>query len=330
MTVDRDDPQGGVFYIDGSPVPGTFNPTLRPQSLGNGANARIAMHAQGVSFLKGCLDEFEIFKRELGPGEIKAIFAAGSAGKCKCSFCIAPPAHMVGWWPLDEGAGATSFQDLISGNNATPFASPVGGAQAPQPVSGTVQGAIHFPKFGNGLSGARVSPQGALATVGAADFTIDAWVEFQPAPANQLHYIVNKFDSVQNKGYALYVISPGIAGNERLELKWGDGTHVSTVQTISPLTPGQWHHVAVAFARNVGGNALDIRLYVNGAQQGHQAGNPPGGLGSLVNFLFLEIGWQPGTLDKPITLDELEIFNAALPQSVIKSIYDASSAGKCK
>ncbi len=243
--------------------------------------------------------------------------------------CVPPPSGMVAWWPFDEGAGATSFQDLIGGNNATPFASPVGGAQAPQPVSGTVNGAIHFPKFGNGLSGAQVSPQGALVTVGAADFTIDAWVEFQSAPANRLHYIVNRFDTVQNMGYALYVISPGIAGNERLEFKWGDGTNVSTVQTSPPITPGQFHHVAVTFARNVSGNALDIRLYVDGAQQGQQTGNPPG-LGSLANFLFLEIGQQPGTIDEPITIDELEIFNVALSLSDIQSIYNAGSAGKCK
>jgi fimbrial isopeptide formation D2 family protein/uncharacterized repeat protein (TIGR01451 family) len=331
VTVSRGNSQGGLFYVDGSPVPGSFNPTIRSQSLGNGAGARIGLRALaegGGAQFDGCLDEIEIFKRVLSAGEVKAIFAAGSAGKCKC-VCVAPPAHMVGWWPLDEGTGATSFQDLIGGNNATPFASPVGGAQAPQPVSGTVNGATHFPKFGNGLSGARVSPQGALATVGSADFTIDAWVEFQSAPANQPHYIVNKFDSVQNKGYALYVISPGIAGNERLEFKWGDGVTVTTVQTISPLTPVQWHHVAVTFARNVGGNALDIRLYVDGAQQGQQTGSPPG-LSSLVNFVFLEVGWQPSTLDKPITIDELEIFNVALPQSDIQSIYDAGFAGKCK
>jgi hypothetical protein len=245
------------------------------------------------------------------------------------TLCVTPPARMVGWWPLDESAGATSFQDLIGGNNATPFASPVGGTGAPQPVSGMVSGAIQFRKFGNGFSGARVSPQGALATVGSADFTIDTWVQFQSAPAGRQHYIVNKFDSVQNKGYALYVISPGIAGNERLEFKWGDGANVTTVQSISALTPGPWHHVAVTFARNVAGNALDIRLYVDGAQQGQQTGNPPG-LGSLVNFVFLEIGWQPGTADEPITLDELEIFNVALPVSDIQSIFNAGPSGKCK
>jgi hypothetical protein len=243
--------------------------------------------------------------------------------------CIPPPSDMVAWWPMDETSNATSFQDIIGGNNATPFNSPVGSAQGPQPVPGQVAGAMHFPKFGNGLSGSRVSPQGALVNIGAADFTIDAWVQVPPAPANRLHYIVNRFDTTQNKGYALYVISPGVVGNERLEFKWGDGTNVSTVQTISPLTTGQWHQVAVTFARNVGGSALDIRLYVDGVQQGQQTGNPPG-LGSLVNFVFLEIGWQPGTIDEPITIDELEIFNRVLLQSEIQSIVNAGSGGKCR
>ncbi len=84
VTVDRDDPQGGVFYVDGSPLAGTFNPTFRPQTLDNGAVARLGTHAQGGGALNGCLDEFEIFKRELTASEVKALFAAGGSGKCKC------------------------------------------------------------------------------------------------------------------------------------------------------------------------------------------------------------------------------------------------------
>ncbi|HEX9670578.1 MAG TPA: LamG domain-containing protein [Thermoanaerobaculia bacterium] len=245
------------------------------------------------------------------------------------SHCINTPQGLVAWWPLDETSGATSFQDIITGNDATPFGSPVSAAQAPQPVSGKVDGAIHFPKFGNGLSGARVSPQGPLTTIGSADFTIDAWVTFAPGPANEPRYIVNKFDSTQDKGYAFYIMSPGIPGNERLEFKWGDGINVSTVQTIVTVIPGQWHHVAVASARNLGGNPLDIRLYVNGVQQGQQTGNPPG-LSSLINTVALEIGWQPGTIDEPITIDELEIFDRALMPQEIQDIVNAGSAGKCK
>lgn len=248
--------------------------------------------------------------------------------------CLPPPPGLIGWWPMEDIAGSASLQDIVGGNHATPFASPVGASQGPQPVPGVVGGAMHFPKFGNGLSGARVSPQGILASVGAADFTIDAWVQVAdwvqvaPAGANALHYIVNKFDTGQNRGYALYVVSPA-SDYKRLEFKWGDGTTVSTVQAMWPPTIAQWHHAAVTFARNVGGAALDIRLYIDGVQRGQQTGNPPG-LGSLANVVPLEIGEQPGTLAAPlVSIDELEIFNVALPASTIQAIYNATSAGKC-
>jgi hypothetical protein len=99
------------------------------------------------------------------------------------------------------------------------------------------------------------------------------------------------------------------------------------VQTISTLTTGQWHHVAVTFARNVGGFALDIRLYVDGIQRGQQTGDPPG-LGSLVNFVFLYLGAALG--EAPIDLDEVQIFNTALSAAQIQTVYNAGSAGKCK
>ena len=251
-----------------------------------------------------------------------------SATPTRTPMCVTPPPNMVAWWPMDETAGATVLKDIVGGNHATPAASPVGAAQAPQPVTGVVGGAIDFQKFGNGLSGARVSAQGSLHAVGSADFTIDAWVKFPPAAANQRHYIVNKFSSPSLLGYGLYVVSPTSAGNEHLEFQWGDGVNTSTVQTASLISTNQFHHVAATFARNVGGNALDIRLYVDGVQDGQQQANPAS-LGSLTNFVFLEIGDQPA-LDAPIVLDELEIFDRALAAQEITDIFAAGSAGKCK
>lgn len=89
VTVDRDTSQGGIFYVDGDPLPVKFNPTLRPQSLATTAGARIGARPDteglgGAVSLNGCLDELEIFKRALTPAEIQAIYNAGSAGKCKC------------------------------------------------------------------------------------------------------------------------------------------------------------------------------------------------------------------------------------------------------
>lgn len=88
VTVERNNPAGGIFYVNGSPVAATFNPMLRPQSLGNSANVRIGLRAQaggGAALFDGCLDEIEIFKRVLSPAEIRELYAAGSAGKCKCT-----------------------------------------------------------------------------------------------------------------------------------------------------------------------------------------------------------------------------------------------------
>ncbi len=246
----------------------------------------------------------------------------------KTPMCITPPPNMVAWWPMDETAGAPLLLDIVGTNHATPGASPVGGAQAPQPVGGVVGGAIDFQKFGNGLSGARVSAQGALHAVGSADFTIDAWVKFPPAAVNQRHYVVNKLQTNPNLGYGLYVVSSNTVGNEQLVFEWGDGTNAGAVHTTSVISTNQWHHVAATFARNVAGNGLDIRLYVDGVQDGQQLANPPS-LGSLTNVVFLEIGDQPA-LDAPIALDELEIFNRALAAQEILDLFDAGSGGKCK
>lgn len=76
VTVDRDNPQGGRIYVDGSPVPVlTFNPTVRQGSLG--LTHRLAIghdlnnNSQGSAFE---IDEIEIFRRVLTPAEVTALF----------------------------------------------------------------------------------------------------------------------------------------------------------------------------------------------------------------------------------------------------------------
>jgi hypothetical protein len=82
VTVDRDNPQGIVFYIDG--VPGTpLDPTSHQNSLDNTSATYFGRHANGgVSTAIG-LDEVEMFDRALAPGEVASIYNAGHAGKCK-------------------------------------------------------------------------------------------------------------------------------------------------------------------------------------------------------------------------------------------------------
>jgi uncharacterized repeat protein (TIGR01451 family) len=83
VTVDRDQAAGGKLYVDGNVV-FTFNPTVRAGSLTNTINLLIGRNQSGNQFL-GSIDEVEIFSRALTEAEVKAIFNADSAGKCKPS-----------------------------------------------------------------------------------------------------------------------------------------------------------------------------------------------------------------------------------------------------
>jgi hypothetical protein len=85
----RGNPAGIKWYFNGVLI-STNNPTIAPTrygSLANSAPLRIGSPPPpsllGWLWFKGDLDEVEIFNRELTQVEVKAIFAAGTAGKCK-------------------------------------------------------------------------------------------------------------------------------------------------------------------------------------------------------------------------------------------------------
>jgi hypothetical protein len=95
VTVDRGSstPSGG-FYIDGQPA-GSFAPIAASVSNADplliGASFLPGLLLPGVGRHELAIDELEIFNRPLSPAEIRDIFNAGSAGKCK-----GPSGHRIG------------------------------------------------------------------------------------------------------------------------------------------------------------------------------------------------------------------------------------------
>lgn len=83
ITVDRDQPDGLKFWVDGQLV-STHNPTLRQDSLANGAPLYIGRHADGEvgKSYQGDLDEVELFDRALERIEFLTVLDA-PGGKCK-------------------------------------------------------------------------------------------------------------------------------------------------------------------------------------------------------------------------------------------------------
>lgn len=87
VTVSRTNPAGIRWYHNGAAVaPQTNNPTNHQGSLLNNSPVRIATQT-GISpltgFFNGDMDELEIFKRVLAPGEVLSLYNAGTFGKCK-------------------------------------------------------------------------------------------------------------------------------------------------------------------------------------------------------------------------------------------------------
>jgi hypothetical protein len=94
VTVDRGDPAGGRFYLDGKTVGAPFNPLGHPGSLASGYPLRVGSRSSSVSeVFKGCIDEVETFGRALSGNEVAAIFTAGANGTCKQS-CHVPWASL--------------------------------------------------------------------------------------------------------------------------------------------------------------------------------------------------------------------------------------------
>ncbi|MFQ5424380.1 MAG: LamG domain-containing protein [Phycisphaerae bacterium] len=111
VTVNRTSTTGGTFYVDGVAV-ASFNPTCQPGSITNTGVLRIGsltLGAGGASLFNGCIDEVELFDRELTALEVSALFTAGPAGKCKTP----PPNAKLSKWtqlphPPNEGFDAPS------------------------------------------------------------------------------------------------------------------------------------------------------------------------------------------------------------------------------
>ncbi|HEX7401583.1 MAG TPA: LamG-like jellyroll fold domain-containing protein [candidate division Zixibacteria bacterium] len=84
VTVDRNNTSGWLHYVDGSAVGTPANPTGYQGSLTNTTPFVMARDLITPSHtFAGTLDEVELFKRVLDSLEVRSIWAADSAGKCK-------------------------------------------------------------------------------------------------------------------------------------------------------------------------------------------------------------------------------------------------------
>ena len=228
---------------------------------------------------------------------------------------FAPSSGMVAWWPLDGLDLNGEYGDLAGGdNNGIPMGSP-------SPILGEYVG--NSIQAGN-TEHVEVSDAPNL-NFGQGSFTIDAWVKFA-AGATQTEPIVYKLTSPTGSadGYFLF-IGPTPPNSQRLQLKVGNDLYLGPIITIPQ---GKWIFVAATVDKSANlvtlhvGVPGDIHTLVSTHQPGASSASSPG--------IPLWIGKWPSVPHVSIGIDEIEIFNRALSNPEIQSIFKAQTSGKCK
>lgn len=283
------------LYVDGT-LQGTqalatpANNT-RPLNIGFAAGAGTPQR-----FFRGVVDELEVFNRALSESEIRSIFNAGSAGKCKSAGnCVQTPSGALGWWPGDGNAN-----DLVGTRTGT----------LQNGATATATG-----KVGQAFSFDGVNDFVGLGSFSAgAQWTLEAWVNPASLPTNRRAILGGMNDC---NDWAL-VLQDGKWG---MAIKPSSGACTETVSSGVTAVINTWYHLV---ATNDGTTA---RLYVNGELKG--SGAVAAGATGTTAGTYLG-GNVCCTEFFPGLVDEAAIYNRALGLAEIQSVYNAGSAGKCK
>ncbi|MFO1487815.1 MAG: LamG-like jellyroll fold domain-containing protein [Verrucomicrobiota bacterium] len=305
-----------LLYTNGVLAAAT-NTTIRPFANLVAANeATIGIGNLGEHFFDhpfiGKIDEISLYSRALSVGEIQSIHTAGSYGKCApgpLSNCTTAPAGLVGWW-----SGNDTAVDFVSGNSATL-----------QNGAGYTAAAVGDGFNLDGTDDRVLVPNSSSLNFGPGqDFSVECWIKaFPNSNPSNVRSIVEKRNAAENyRGYALFLWDGRLAC-QLSEISSGDNYFSGSAN----LQDGTFHHVAMTVQRN---SSSGGRLYVDG--QVVLNFDPTGHAGDLANADYLRIGNHPAPGDGSFfqgVIDDVSVYNRALSQSEIQSVYSAAGGGKC-
>ncbi|MFT4312402.1 MAG: LamG domain-containing protein [Candidatus Woesearchaeota archaeon] len=231
---------------------------------------------------------------------------------------------LVAWWRMDE-YNETHVLDQMGEHHGLN----TGATQ----TAGRFGQAFSFDGVGDHISIGHNSQFNFVQGSQELPFTMSAWINIASDDSN--NYILQKHDITTHVGqggeYRFFVTTEGILRLDRIDGAAGDGVN-NWARTIAdePFTNylGQWKHVAVV---HPGGDPLtaELELYVDG-----QLVSSETFIGSSYQRMSetetpLELGRHlPGTVWETYfsgSLDQVMIFNRALSESEIQSLYNASA-----
>ena len=170
-------------------------------------------------------------------------------------------------------------------------------------------GSDDFVSFGNNSS----------LSMGTGDATVSFWVKFDNTLAAEAETLVMTGAGDSGTGKDGYWIFRPASGNQ-LRGSFTDGSAEQIYGYLSgALAAATWYNIAVVFDRNVSAYA-----YINGEKQtGYSIAITPQ-QGDVQNSLSAKVGaWSYNFSRFDGKMDEVRLFNAALPASLVKEQYYA-------
>jgi hypothetical protein len=217
--------------------------------------------------------------------------------------CVAPPSGKAHWW-----TGDASAEDLQGDDD------------------GTLQGGASFSPahVGRGFSfdsdddGVNI-PHRPTLDMQPSGFTATFWMRGVKNQPQALFAVFDKSRSfTDNAGW----VFQGDSANGLISFAAGDGSGLSYVTSNTDVLDGEFHHVAATWDGN------SMRLYIDGFLHSTLPFTSPAN-----NTRPLKVGFAAGDVVPQSFFrgqaDELEIYNRALADAEVLSLFSAGTAGQC-
>ncbi|HNU08096.1 MAG TPA: LamG domain-containing protein, partial [Pyrinomonadaceae bacterium] len=255
-------------------------------------------------FFTGRIDELAIYDRAIEPGEIARAYSAGANGMC--NGCGAQPTGLVSWWPGEfsaEDANLNNFGSLVGGVSFSP---------------GIVGNAFNL----NGTS-ANVRVPDSPTLDFTNEFTLGTWVKpnvIPDYPNGAL--VISKIGPVSNlNGYQMALTRTGGQNAIWCGFNQAGGGWPQHVAVGGAVPLGEWTYVSCTFDHNT------LAVQQNGVRVGSNVVGPI----TVVNTSSdLRIGADDvGQQFFNGLIDEPTIYNRALSDSELGSVFDNGIRGVC-
>ena len=206
---------------------------------------------------------------------------------------------LVGYWPLNEGTGTTVYDWSGNGSNGIFFNSPTW-------TQGHVWSSA-VQALGTGSSGiSLLTPSTALPT---SSITVALWENTNTSTfQNYAYYISNNWLGAPGS-WVMYSNAGG-------QLNWGIASPASTTSVLASCASGNavlntWQFIVGTY------DGTTMRTYVNGTQCGTAS------LSSQALWTGSHLTLGPGYNGDSVIINDIRIYDYALPASEIQAMYNA-------